>query len=49
MKLENLNRGGQEYTCPSLSLIEVRAEYGFASSNEKVGIYAGSYVDGEEF
>lgn len=46
MKLENLNRGGQEYTCPSLSLMEVNAESGFASS---VGISANHYEDGVEF
>lgn len=47
MKFKNLNRGGeQEYTCPSLLLIEVNAESGFATSE---GISASCYVDGEEF
>lgn len=42
------NRGG-EYTSPSLQLMEVSAESGFATSNEKTGIYARPYVDGEPF
>lgn len=42
------NRGG-EYTSPSLLLMEVSAELGFAASDEKTGIYASPYVDGEEF
>lgn len=42
------NRGG-EYTSPSLQLMEVSAESGFAASDEKTGIYASPYVDGEEF
>lgn len=43
------NRGGVEYTSPSLQLMEVSAESGFAASNEKTGIYGSPYVDGEEF
>lgn len=43
------NRGGVEYTSPSLQLMEVSAESGFAASDEKTGIYASPYVDGEEF
>lgn len=39
------NRGG-EYTSPSLQLVEVSAETGFATSN---GISTSNYVDGEEF
>lgn len=42
------NRGG-EYTSPSLQLMEVSAESGFAASDEKTGIYASPYDDGEEF
>lgn len=42
------NRGG-EYTSPSLMLMEVSAESGFAASDEKTGIYASPYVDGEAF
>lgn len=42
------NRGG-EYTSPSLQLMEVSAESGFAASEEKTGIYASPYVDGEAF
>lgn len=42
------NRGG-EYTSPSLQLMEVSAESGFAASEEKTGIYASPYVDGETF
>ena len=42
------NRGG-EYTSPSLHLMEVSAESGFAASDEKTGIYASPYVDGEAF
>lgn len=42
------NRGG-EYTSPSLQLMEVSAESGFAASDEKTGIYASPYVDGEPF
>lgn len=42
------NRGG-EYTSPSLQLMEVSAESGFAASDEKIGIYASPYVDGEAF
>ena len=42
------NRGG-EYTSPSLQLMEVSAESGFATSDEKTGIYASPYVGGEEF
>ncbi len=42
------NRGG-EYTSPSLQLMEVSAESGFAASDEKTGIYASPYVDGEAF
>ena len=42
------NRGG-EYTSPSLQLMEVSAESGFAASDEKTGIYASPYLDGEEF
>lgn len=42
------NRGG-EYTSPSLLLMEVSAESGFAASDEKTGIYASPYLDGEEF
>lgn len=42
------NRGG-EYTSPSLQLMEVSAESGFATSDEKTGIYASPYVDGEAF
>lgn len=42
------NRGG-EYTSPSLQLMEVSAESGFAASDEKTGIYASPYVDGETF
>lgn len=42
------NRGG-EYTSPSLQLMEVSAETGFAASDEKTGIYASPYVDGEPF
>ena len=42
------NRGG-EYTSPSLQLMEVSAETGFATSDEKTGIYASPYVGGEEF
>lgn len=42
------NRGG-EYTSPSLQLMEVSAETGFAASDEKTGIYASPYVGGEEF
>ena len=42
------NRGG-EYTSPSLLLMEVSAESGFAASDEKTGIYASPYVDGEAF
>lgn len=39
------NRGG-EYTSPSLQLMEVSAESGFATS---IGISTRKYVDGEEF
>ncbi len=46
MKFKNLNREEQEYTCPSLLLMEVNAESGFATSE---GISASCYVDGEEF
>lgn len=42
------NRRG-EYTSPSLQLMEVSAESGFATSDEKTGIYASPYVDGEPF
>lgn len=42
------NREG-EYTSPSLQLMEVSAESGFAASDEKTGIYASPYVDGEAF
>lgn len=42
------NRGG-EYTSPSLQLMEVSAESGFAASDEKTGIYASPYIDGEAF
>ena len=42
------NRGG-EYISPSLQLMEVSAESGFAASDEKTGIYASPYVDGEPF
>lgn len=42
------NRRG-EYTSPSLQLMEVSAESGFATSDEKTGIYANPYVDGEPF
>lgn len=42
------NRGG-EYTSPSLMLMEVSAESGFAASDEEKGIYASPYVDGEAF
>lgn len=42
------NRGG-EYTSPSLQLMEVSAESGFAASDEKTGIYASPYDDGEAF
>lgn len=42
------NRGG-EYTSPSLLLMEVSAESGFAASDEKTGIYANPYFDGEAF
>lgn len=42
------NRGG-EYTSPSLMLMEVSAESGFAASDEKTGIYASPYLDGETF
>lgn len=48
MTQEISNRGG-EYTSPSLQLMEVSAESGFAASDEKTGIYANPYVDGEEF
>lgn len=48
MMQEISNRGG-EYTSPSLQLMEVRAESGFAASDEKTGIYASPYVDGETF
>lgn len=43
------NRGGKKYTSPSLQLMEVSAESGFAASGEKTGIYASPYVDGEAF
>ena len=43
------NRRGGEYTSPSLQLMEVSAESGFAASDEKTGIYASPYVDGEAF
>ena len=42
------NRRG-EYTSPSLQLMEVSAETGFAASDEKTGIYANPYLDGETF
>lgn len=42
------NRRG-EYTSPSLQLMEVSAESGFAASDEKTGIYANPYVGGEAF
>lgn len=42
------NRGG-EYTSPSLQLMEVSAESGFAASGEKTEIYASPYIDGEAF
>lgn len=42
------NRRG-EYTSPSLQFMEVSAESGFAASDEKTGIYASPYVDGEAF
>ncbi len=42
-------RWGGEYTSPSLQLMEVSAESGFAASDEKTGIYASPYLDGEEF
>lgn len=48
--IENINRGGQNYACPSLIVMEIAAESGFASSDEKVeGIMTGVYVDGEVF
>ncbi len=40
-------RGG--YTSPSLQLMEVSAESGFAASDEKTGIYASPYEPGDEF
>lgn len=43
------NRRGGEYTSPSLQLMEVSAESGFAASDEKTGIYASPYLDGEAF
>lgn len=43
------NRWGGEYTSPSLQLMEVSAETGFAASDEKTGIYASPYEPGEEF
>lgn len=43
------NRRGGEYTSPSLQLMEVSAESGFATSDEKTGIYASPYENGEEF
>lgn len=43
------NRRGGEYTSPSLQLMEVSAETGFAASDEKTGIYASTYEPGEEF
>lgn len=43
------NRGG-EYTSPSLMLMEVSAESGFAASgDEKTGIYASPYHEGDSF
>lgn len=42
----NINRGGQNYACPSLIVMEIAAESGFASSDEKVdGIMTGKYDD----
>lgn len=49
MTQEISNRGRGEYTSPSLQLMEVSAESGFAASEEKTGIYASPYLDGEEF
>lgn len=49
MTQEISNRRGGEYTSPSLQLMEVSAESGFAASDEKTGIYASPYVDGEPF
>ena len=43
------NRRGGEYTSPSLQLMEVSAESGFAASDEKTGIYASPYENGDEF
>ena len=43
------NRRGGEYTSPSLQLMEVSAESGFAASDEKTGIYASPSENGEEF
>ena len=43
------NRRGGEYTSPSLQLMAVSAETGFAASDEKTGIYASPYEPGEEF
>lgn len=45
--IENINRGGQNYACPSLIVMEIAAESGFASSKD--GITTGVYVDGEDF
>ena len=50
MKFKNLNREEQEYTCPSLIVMKIAAESGFASSDEKVdGIMTGKYEDGVDF
>ena len=49
MTQEISNRRGGEYTSPSLQLMEVSAESGFAASDEKTGIYASPYENGEEF
>lgn len=47
--IQEISNRREEYTSPSLQLMEVSAESGFAASNEKTGIYANPYVDGEEF
>ena len=47
--IQEISNRGREYTSPSLQLMEVSAESGFAASDEKTGIYASPYVDGEAF
>lgn len=50
IELKNIERGGQNYACPSLTVVEIAAEGGFAASEDaQKGIMTGIYVDGEEF